>query len=170
MHIPERPRGRCTLPPLNEKYFLSVWIIILKCIQKLYIMACIAVKYSRANWLYIAVYTWHHLRANILEAKEAKFFCTLSLSHDRAHPKNKIKCCPSPSSGTEGSAHWRQMPLYTMKWHFTCSLIGERGPQLINKVVRCYLHKGINSATWYKIMELSIIEDCYPPFYLSYVH
>ena len=31
--------------------------MILKCIQKLLIMACIAVKYSRANWLYIAVYT-----------------------------------------------------------------------------------------------------------------
>ena len=78
MHIPERSRGRCTLPPLNEKYFLSVWIIILKCIQKLHIMACIAVKYLRAHWLYIAVYTWHHLRAKILESKEAKFFCTLS--------------------------------------------------------------------------------------------
>lgn len=84
--------------------------------------------------------------------------------------KNKIKCCPSPSSGTEGSAHWRQTPIYTMKWRFTCPLIGESWPQVINKVVWCYLHKGINSATWYKIRKLTIIEDCYPLFtFLMYI-
>ena len=147
MHIPERPRGRCTLPPLNEKYFLSVWIIILKCIQKLLIMALQFNIFAQTGCtqLYTPDIIWEQ-RSWKRKRQNSSAHCLKVMIVPP--PKNKIKCCPYPSSGTEGSAHWRQTPIYTMKWHFTCPLIGERGPQLINKVVRCYLHKGINTKWW----------------------